>query len=97
MVAIRILLSIAPLALTPIWGYLIAEGYLNFGSGEKDLLLLIPWIYWSFIYLIVYIVFWLKKSSIIKTLVWSVCGATAVVFLTGLALLVWFSALLGTS
>jgi hypothetical protein len=36
MVAIRLFLSIAPLSMTPLWGYLIAEGYLNFGGGEKD-------------------------------------------------------------
>jgi hypothetical protein len=31
-----------PVLLTPVWGYLIADGYINFGGGEKDLLLGIP-------------------------------------------------------
>jgi len=38
----RLILSIVPLALTPLLGFLIAEGYLNFGGGEKDLFLLVP-------------------------------------------------------
>ena len=36
----RLILSIVPLALTPLLGFFIAEGYLNFGGGEKDLFLL---------------------------------------------------------
>lgn len=47
----KLVLCMLPLALTPIWGYLISDGYLNFGGGEKDLLLLLPWLIWSFIYL----------------------------------------------
>ncbi|UCG07787.1 MAG: hypothetical protein JSV83_03810 [Desulfobacterales bacterium] len=96
MVAIRLFLSIAPLSMTPLWGYLIAEGYLNFGGGEKDLFLLIPWIFWSLIYAIVFVFFWLRKATIIKTLVWSVCSATGLVFLTWLVMLFWFSGILGT-
>ena len=38
MPVLRLILSIVPLALTTPLGYLIAEGYLNFGGGEKDLL-----------------------------------------------------------
>lgn len=31
-------LCLLPLAMTPIWVYLIADGYLDFGGGEKDLI-----------------------------------------------------------
>jgi hypothetical protein len=33
----KLLLCFFPILLTPLWGYLIADGYLNFGAGEKDL------------------------------------------------------------
>ena len=44
----KLILCIIPLLMTPVWGYLIADGHLDFGGGEKDLLLLIPWMIWLF-------------------------------------------------
>jgi hypothetical protein len=48
--AIRILVALLPLLLTPVFGFLLADGYLNFGGGEKDILLVIPWTFGSLLY-----------------------------------------------
>lgn len=55
-VSLRFFLSVLLLALTPLLGFFIADGYLNCGGGEKDLLLFIPWILWSLLYLIFFLV-----------------------------------------
>lgn len=39
----RLVTALLPLALTPLLMFAIADGYLNFGSGEKDLFMLLPW------------------------------------------------------
>ena len=62
----RLILSIVPLALTPLLGFFIAEGYLNFGGGEKDLFLLIPWMVWSVVYFVLFLILWRRKFSITK-------------------------------
>jgi hypothetical protein len=84
----RLVLCILPFGLTPLIALLIAEGYLNFGGGEKDLLLLIPWIIWSFIYLILFIVQWIKGAKIKKTIFFASGGATALI------VLLWIGALI---
>ena len=96
-ISLRLGLSILPLALTPLLGFLIAEGYLNFGGGEKDLLLLLPWLAWSVVYLFFFLVFWWKRVSIRRGLAYAVCGATGVLTIVYLVMLVWFSGLLGVT
>jgi hypothetical protein len=68
---IRIIIGIFPLALTPLLAFLISDGYLNFGGGEKDIILLIPWVIWSFLFLILFIITWIKKFSMKKSLIYS--------------------------
>jgi hypothetical protein len=87
--AIRIILLLLPLALTPVWTILISDGLLNFGGGEKDLLLLIPWLIWSFIFLVIFITCWIKKLSIKKGLAYSTGGATAIIIIIWLLMFVW--------
>ena len=96
-VVIRFSICVFPLALTPLWGYLIADGYLDFGGGEKDLLLLIPWIIWSLLYLIIFVGSWLKRLPIKKTLAYSAGGASFTLVLVWLVMFVWFSGMLGIS
>ena len=95
--ALRLGFCFLPLALTPLWGYLIADGYLNFGGGEKDLLLLIPWILWSLLYLVIFVVSWLKRLPMKRGLAYSAGGASVVLVLVWLVLFVWSSGLLGVS
>jgi hypothetical protein len=94
---LRLGICLFPLALTPLWGYLIAESYLNFGAGEKDLVLLVPWILWSLLYLVIFVMSWLKHVSIKRGFCYSAGGATAVLLLAWFVMFFWFSGLLGVS
>lgn len=48
---IKICLLILPMCLTPVWGYFLATGTINLGGGDKDILVLIPYLLWSILYL----------------------------------------------
>ena len=63
---VKSLLLLLPLALTPLWGYLLTEGIINLGGGEKDLLVLIPYVLWCLLYLVAG--FFLRKHSTRKML-----------------------------
>lgn len=94
-IVLRLAISLLPLGLTPILVHLIGYGYLNFGGGCKDVLMLVPWMVWSLIYLIISIVCWRKHWSIAKGIACSVIGATGMLALLFLVLLVGSSAWLG--
>jgi len=76
MTAKRIIILLFPLLITPLIGFLIADGYLNFGAGEKDLFLLIPWCLWSLFFIISGSLLWRSKipfrTWILKSLIYSV-------------------------
>lgn len=91
----KLLICLLPAALTPLWGYLIAEGYLNFGGGEKDLFLLIPWILWSVIYSLIFIVAWIRRNNIKAILLYSVGGATGILAVAWSVLFIWSNEILG--
>jgi hypothetical protein len=95
--ALRLGICFLPLAFTPVWGFLIADGYLNFGGGEKDLLLLFPWLIWSLIYLVIFVICWLKRLSIKRGLAYSAGSATVLLGMIWLVMFVWFSNLLRMS
>ncbi len=44
-----------PFVTPPVFFWMTAEGILNFGGGEKDILLIIPVTLFSFLYLVIYI------------------------------------------
>lgn len=91
----KLILCLLPLLLTPIWGYFIAEGYLNFGGGEKDLFLLLPWLVWSVIYLIFFIILWIKRKHIKFIALFSLTGATGVLAFVWFILFIWFNNIIG--
>ena len=74
MLFLRLILCLFPLLATPLLALLIAEGYLDFGGGEKDLLLLLPWILWSLAFLVFSAVFWCRRvpGVIVKSCGWSI-------------------------
>jgi hypothetical protein len=59
----KIAICLLPLALTPLLAILISEGYLNLGGGCKDIILLIPWLLWSLLYSVFFIVLWIRGRS----------------------------------
>ena len=91
----RLILSIVPLALTPLLGFLIAEGYLNFGGGEKDLFLLIPWMVWSVVYFVLFLILWRRRFSIKKGCDYAAVGATVALALIYVVILIWPGEILG--
>ena len=94
-IVLRLAICLLPLGLTPIFVHLIGYGYLNFGGGCKDVLMMLPWLVWSLIYLIISIVCWRKRWSIAKGIAYSVMGATGLLALLFLILFVGSSAWLG--
>ena len=81
MLAKKIFTLLVPLLMTPLFGVLIANGYVDLGGGEKDLLLLIPWCVWSLIFIISGVVLWQKKLSFkswfFKSLLYSILTTLA--------------------
>lgn len=77
----KMAVCLVPLALTPLWGFLISEEYLNFGGGCKDIILLIPWVLWSIVYSLVFIVLWIIGRSFSQMIVYSIAGASGVIVL----------------
>ena len=82
-------LGVGPLAVTPLLVLLIAEGHRNFGGGEKDLILVLPWILWSLVYGIVFAVCWGRKLPLRRVLFYAAGGATVLVVGAWVGLLVW--------
>ena len=95
MVFWRFILCILPLGITPVLALLIAEGYLNFGGGEKDLLLLIPWILWSILYAIIYVAQWIKKAKTSKSIYFAAGGATGLMMLLWIGMYIFSASQLG--
>jgi hypothetical protein len=81
----RIVACLAPLVFTPVWGFLIAEGYLDFGGGCKDIILLIPWVLWSLVYSVCFILLWIKKYPPAELIAYSAAVATGVLALLAIA------------
>jgi hypothetical protein len=90
----KIAACLLPLTLTPLWGLLISEGYLNLGGGCKDIILLIPWLLWSLVYSVFFIVLWIRGRPIGQLIAYSTAGATGVVVLVWIIMLS-FPVLLG--
>ena len=55
---VRVGTALLPLGLAPLLLILIGDGRLNFGGGEKDILLLIPWVLWSTAFAVSSLVLW---------------------------------------
>ncbi len=95
MLVLRLILSIAPLAVTPLLSFLIAGGYMNFGGGEKDLFLLIPWIVWSLVYFVLFLIFWRRKLALPRGCGYAAAGATGALVLIYVVMLIWVGGVLG--
>ena len=88
-------LCIIPLALTPPLAFLLAEGYLDFGGGEKDLLLLLPWTVWSLFYTFIFIILWVKRKNVIRSVYYAAGGSTGLMILIWIGLYIFSFAQLG--
>ncbi len=85
----RLTALLLPLLMTPVFGFLIAESYLNFGGGEKDLLVLIPWILWSLLFLTSGLALWRSTISFKVWLLKSALYSILVLLVIWLSLLIY--------
>jgi hypothetical protein len=91
----KLSLGVIPLLLTPVWGYLIAIGHFNFGGGDKDLLLLIPWLAWALSYLVIFLAAWRKKKDTKTMVIYGISGATGLLLVAWVVLFIGFNWILG--
>lgn len=84
--AARGLIALLPLLLTPLLVHVLAEGYFDLGGGEKDLVLVLPYFLWSFLYAACSLELWRRGWSIGPSMTRSALLATAGLFITALVL-----------
>jgi hypothetical protein len=83
---LKSLLAVLPLLLTLLVAWLVMESHLTFGGGEKDVLIAVPLLLWSLIYLSCYLVLWWRRASMARMLALSSGVATGVVAMAWLVL-----------
>lgn len=75
---IQYLIALAPLLLTPILIYVLAEGIVDFGGGEKGVIFALPWLVWSLGFTVCGLVLilrrwpfgsWVRRSALVATIV----------------------------
>ena len=90
---LQYLLALLPLLLTPALFFALAEGYPDLGGGEKDIVMVLPWLLWSLLFAVsasVMIVrrrpvgYWTERAGLL---------ATGLQF--GIGLLAWAGSYLG--
>ena len=82
----RIVLALTPLLRAPALLSLLAGGQLNLGGGEKDVILVVPWLLWSVVYAFSSFFLWGRGWAIGGATGLSILVATAGVWLAGLIL-----------
>jgi hypothetical protein len=97
MIMLRVLVCLLPLLLTPLWAYLIADGYLNLGGGEKDLIWLLPWLLWSALFAIAGAISWSRGHSVVGMIKRGLGWATGGLFGIWVTALLFFSEWAGLS
>lgn len=81
---LKFFVSVVPFLLTFIFTWLVMDGYLNFGGGEKDIFLAVPLLLWSLLFMCCYFVLWWRGSRIVRSVIFA--GA----FATGGLMAAWF-------
>lgn len=83
---IDFVIAAIPIGLTPALIFALAEGWLDFGGGEKDILLALPYSIWALIFFLAAAVFiirrstrrrWIAKSALIATITLVIAGVVA--------------------
>jgi hypothetical protein len=73
---VRVATAFIPLALSPALAAAINAGILSFGGGDKDIVLIIPWVLWSLAYAVVALVCWRRRVGLPSSLLWAAIWAT---------------------
>ena len=80
----EIVLGFLPLALAPLFFWLIGEGYWDLGGGEKDVILVLVWCLFSVIYLIAFGFCCIKRMTLVTSVL--VAITTSLIILASIAL-----------
>ena len=86
---LRLATALVPLALVPGVLHLIGSGLLDLGGGEKDLVWVLPWFLWSFLFAASSLILWHRGWSLSRSLVRSAVVGVAGVLLTAVLLAVF--------
>jgi hypothetical protein len=57
-------LALIPIGITPGLVYVLAEGWIDFGGGEKDILLAFPYLLWALFFFVASVVLIIKRWPI---------------------------------
>ena len=90
---VQAIVATLPLLLTPVLFYVLAEGVLNLGGGEKDIILVLPWLVWSTIFAICSYVFILKSYTVLNWVCYSF--AISISILLALFITLYITSFLG--
>lgn len=89
----HLLVALIPLAFTPSLVFLLAEGILSVGGGEKDLLLALPYSIWALIFFVTAAVLIFKRWQLGKWFQRSLL--ISMVAMASLWVLAWLTSSLG--
>jgi hypothetical protein len=84
-----LLATLWPWPLVMVFFYATAEGYLNFGGGEKDIVLVLPLALLALIYSVCCLVMWWRGRPLAQCIRRSLAIAFATVLVLWLALVAW--------
>lgn len=74
-----------PLPALPLFLWLTMEGVLNFGGGEKDILMVIPATFYSLLYWVAFFIWRRRRVSPGKAILYALGTALLTIFLVGFA------------
>ena len=87
------ILAAIPMLITPGLIYMLAEGWLDVGGGEKDILLAFPYLLWALIFFMVALVLIIKRWSLRRWLLRS--GLISVICMLALSVFAYIISWLG--
>ena len=64
---LRVVIALLPVAVAPVLVILIANGELDLGGGEKDLVWVLPWLLWSIIFAVSSFILWYRGWSLLRS------------------------------
>ncbi|MDH3282674.1 MAG: hypothetical protein OEQ18_16320 [Gammaproteobacteria bacterium] len=91
----QVILAFAPVLMTPLLVYGLAEGWLDFGAGEKDVLAALPWFIGSVVFALSAVVLIMKGWNLVRWMRRSAVLSTAVI--AGLAIIAYMTSWLGVA
>lgn len=90
---IHAILAAAPMLITPGLIYILAEGWLDLGGGEKDILLAFPYFLWALIFFVVALALIIKRWPLRKWLLRS--GFISIIAMLVLGIFAYITSWLG--